>query len=35
MRIDLSLRQLEVIVQVADAGSFRAAARQLTFRSLR
>lgn len=29
MRIDLSLRQLEVIVQVADAGSFRAAARQL------
>lgn len=29
MRLDLSLRQLEVVVQVADVGSFRAAARQL------
>ncbi|MFT3813069.1 MAG: LysR family transcriptional regulator [Acidovorax sp.] len=29
MRVDLSLRQLEAIVQVADAGSFRAAARRM------
>ena len=29
MRLNLSLRQLEVIVEVAEAGSFRAAARQL------
>ncbi|MEZ5647220.1 MAG: LysR substrate-binding domain-containing protein [Burkholderiaceae bacterium] len=29
MRLNLSLRQLEVVVQVAEAGSFRAAARQL------
>lgn len=29
MRLDLSLRQLEVIVEVAEAGSFRAAARKL------
>ena len=29
MRLNLSLRQLEVIVRVAEAGSFRAAARQL------
>jgi DNA-binding transcriptional LysR family regulator len=29
MRLNLSLRQLEVIVEVAEAGSFRAAARKL------
>ncbi|MBS0449680.1 MAG: LysR family transcriptional regulator [Proteobacteria bacterium] len=29
MRLNLSLRQLEVIVEVAETGSFRAAARQL------